>query len=166
MTRRSRKCCFKRQMGRVTKGLTHHSFFFLLQFGYSSRVLSSKQRIGKQRIVQSPGVRIGGLQRRGLNGFWLPLFISFCLLPSEAALCKLGLAREGACFFTSHNSFWSLLLDSSSLKFLSSHSSQYGLNVTDSMSHRGRNVHLLVCSDIFHMPGTRLTSNKCYCMKL
>ena len=131
-------------MGRVTKGLTHHSFFFLLQFCYSSRALSSKQRIGKQRTVQPPGVRIGGLQRRGLNGFWLPLFISFCLFPSEPALCKLGLAREGTCFFTSHNSFWNLLLDSSNLKFLSSHSSQYGLNVTVSMSHRGRNVCLFV----------------------
>ena len=39
------------------------------------------------------------------NAFWLPLFISFCLLPSEPALCKLGLAREGAHFFTSHHSF-------------------------------------------------------------
>ena len=33
VTRRSRKCCFKRQMGKVTKSLTHHSFFFFfLQF--------------------------------------------------------------------------------------------------------------------------------------
>ena len=146
VTRRSRKCCFKRQMGRVTKSLTHHSFFF---FFYSS-------------VLQPPVVRASGLQRRGLSGFWkwkwkptlcdpvglwpspgkntgvgchfllqgicprspalqtdaltsepprkpnafwLPLFISFCLLPSEPALCKLGLAREEARFFTSHHSF-------------------------------------------------------------
>lgn len=43
VARQSRKCCFKRQTGRVTKGPTRHSFFFFT-FGYSSRVLFGKQK--------------------------------------------------------------------------------------------------------------------------
>ena len=167
VTRRSRKYCFKRQMGRVTKSLTHHSFFFFFFFltvlsynlqvwgqadsnreasvGFESESESrlfvtrwtmalSRQEYWSGLPFPSPGdlpnpgiePRSPELQADTLtseppgksNAFWLPLFISFCLLPSEPALCKLGLAREGANFFTSHHSFWSLLLDSSSRKFL------------------------------------------------
>ena len=69
MTRQSRKCCFERQTGRITKGPTRQQLFFFLQFGYSSRVL-----FGKQRILQPPGVGAGGLQRRGSR----VLAASFC----------------------------------------------------------------------------------------
>ena len=57
VTRRSRKYCFKRQMGRVTKILKNHIFFFFFFFFNSS-------------VLQPPGVRAGRLQQRGLSGFW------------------------------------------------------------------------------------------------
>ena len=47
---------------------------------------------------------MGRPQKRGLNPSWLPLFIHFYLprLPNptpQLPICKLGLARKGACLF-------------------------------------------------------------------
>ena len=46
----------------------------------------------------SPSWEGGLTPQRGLSLSWLPLFIGFCLLSPEPALCKLGLTRKGAFF--------------------------------------------------------------------
>ena len=98
-TRQSRKCCFKRQTGRVTKGPTRHRFFFFYSLVTAQEFyLANKESCNLQVWGQADS-------NGEAQGSWLPLFVPFCLLPSEPALYKFGLAREGARFFTSHHSF-------------------------------------------------------------
>ena len=70
-------------------------------WGCNLRVL-----FGKQRIVHLWGVRVPALKERP-QPVLAPSFYTFCLLPAEPDLCKLGLARKRVCLFHLRFSLWS-----------------------------------------------------------
>ena len=101
-------------------GVSHHSKDLKQQTSVTAW-LQLRVLFSKQRIVHLQSVRVGRPQRRGLNPSCHPLFIHFVSTPHprcppsnpEPALCKLGLARKGACLF-----YLRFLLWSSDLSFI------------------------------------------------
>ena len=74
---------------------------------YSS-LLQLRVLFSKQRIVHHQGVRVGQPKKERPQPLLAPSFYMFSPFPHEPALCKLGLARKGACLFHLRSSLLSM----------------------------------------------------------